>query len=346
MKKLIGIMISFALIFSFTACGKDNSGSAPSSKSNWQEESTIDDTVSANSEDLEKNQSTGAQFPEYKMAQIGTDTAVSQGAYTFTSLHSGEGSDDMTGTTYYTLSFAAQFMPSEDIGVASIQVTNRSTGQNLKETETSTVHTYSGLLATEEYLANHPFSADVAFDYYKFGPIFTVMLVTTEKLTFDDLLVSCKYFDSEGDKSMELEFNSKIDELNTAPNYTYRSNLIQLDGEYYVLDSSTSGRGSNGETETFWLKELICVSSPLTFSPPSLDKTRVGLYSNEDLSPITLPENCEFYYSGEKESSSVLEVSVGLQVLGSGNYTAAEEVINNSFIGIDTGKGVCIITAL
>lgn len=281
----------------------------------------------------------------YQMAQIGTDSGVSDNKYGFSLLLRSYSSEDLTGVTYHALSFVVQIPGAVDLMPSYIHVANRSTGKRLEETDTAMLHVYESKVPTQEYLANHTYTPNNFLMPEECNNIYTLMLITTEDLTFDDLLVTCTYLDGQEEKTEQLEFNSTMDQIEPATNYTCQNSLLQLGEEYYVLDSGRSGYGGKvDQSEKYAIKHFVCVSSPFTFSLPALDVGAVKLCSKEDLSPKTLPSGCEIYYQEEKESTSDLAISVGLKAQNGGDFETSSEFVYDSYMGLPTNHGLCVIT--
>lgn len=350
-KKVIGMTI--LTIMTAMACGGCSKTPAPTSSSKAETSTSSAVPLNPPTEENEKvteQDTSDAQFPEtsgtltYQMAQIGTDSAVSEGKYTFDTLLRHPSVEDSTGITYHSLSFVVQIPGAKDLNPAYIQVSNRSTGENLAETGTSMLHVYESKLPTEEYMASHTFTPNNFLMSEERDNIYTLMLITTDDLTFDDLQVSCTYSNGQEEKTEELEFNSTIDNIRMPAGYTCQNSLLQLGNEYFVLNTMTSGFGGSGDKNKYASKEFVCISSPFTFSLPALNPDEVKICSKEDLSPIALPDGCEIYYEEVIESPSVLNISAGLSTENGGDYEAASELVYDSYIGLPTSNGLCVIT--
>lgn len=322
MKRLLTLILTLCLIFTLVACGNkkanndNNTHSFPSAETTSSLDGQKDDAVSAETNNENKDESVEKDLmPKYKMAKIGSDSAVSTSKYGFekTGLNSDE--QDFTNKKFYALSWVLEEADwtERNYMYYTFKIKDVKTGKFLDSMsgEHYSIKYYSSTVYnTEDFEGN----TGLRYHGYPSKQITVGILYTDYEIKFKDIEI---WTEIDGINN-KLKFNADLSEINAAPARSTGYSFIKFKNDYYVSDASSSGGGSGGGSH--WnIYDFISVSNPLSSlnkTDAILDSSKITFYDTETKQHLKAIPGTELYYEEERKSDSI-DVNIGIKVKNS-----------------------------
>lgn len=303
MKKVLALLMTGMLVISISGCSKSEISEG------------ISDVISDGVEIAENsNEEVSSEF-SYKMASI-YDVRGAEGDYK------------------NWMSFAIE-VTSDKFVLNDIDVTN-----NGSEID-GYVKVFDGYVCLDDkYHSNDSLQSGVEWD----KPIYTVLIKTNEVFSVNDVKITgSSHYDVVGagvSEDVTLEVNCKISDITSRQEVIHGDTLFEIGGVYYVFNSSSAGVGyrDNNSYNIFSVYKLRPEDTSI-----DLQTGTVGVVNSVNFKDMEVPTGYELYYGSEEDTSSNIDLYIGLCQPGVANPDYSGCSVSNMRPKFSDSKGSMII---